>query len=202
MKNLLCITGFIFCFVAFGQEKTVMNEQFSDNSGGWPGVKTAVSSAAVNGGRGMYILRYKESVDNFTVMKDIGLDTKRDFKFEARLYKEKGVKNYGYGLTWGGRSDNYYSFLISGTGYYCYGKVVDGAWVDITDWVYSTTISQGNKSYNTVAVRKVDGHYDFEINNNVVATIAADTFFGNLIGFNVNNAQTILVDWTTFSYLE
>ena len=201
MKNLLFVTAFIFWGAGFAQEKKLLNEQFSDNSGNWPSIKTAVSSAAVNTARGVYILRYKDVVNNLAVMKDIGVDAKRDFKFEAKFYKEKGVKNYGYGIIWGGRPDNYYSVLIAGTGYYCYGKVVDGVWTDITDWVHSPVISQGNKSYNSVAVSKIGGTYYFDINNNRVATIQAEGVFGNQVGFNVNNKQTILVDWATFTYL-
>jgi len=68
-------------------------------------------------------------------------------------------------------------------------------------WIYSEQIIQGNKKYNTIAVSKIGNTYHFEINSVKVATSTVQPFFGNKIGFNVNNKQTVLVDWITVEYL-
>jgi hypothetical protein len=196
---------FVLNCAFFAQNTVVLYDDFKDNANGWQEGRTAVSIVEVNKQRRMYVIKHTSKVktEAWTAWKAIEIDENRDFAITASLYKESGVKNYGYGLLWGGKEQNYYSFLISPGGYYSIGKVVDGKWQNITNtsWISTPTVVRGNKAFNKLAVLKIDGKYYFEINGIRVATAPIGPFFGNYVGFNINNKQKILVDWIKVEYL-
>jgi hypothetical protein len=206
MRNALrffTFTLFIQCGTIYSQT-VVFEDNFKDNKNHWPQAKTTYSDIRLNPGREMYMIKYKlkETADACTSWIDVDLDEDKNFRISALLYKEGGVKNYGYGLLWGGTEDNYYSFLVSPGGFYSIGKVVDGIWQDLTpDWVPCDAVEQGRKGHNKLALSKIGDTYHFEINNQKVATMKMGPFFGNKIGFNVNNKQKIMVDWIKVEYL-
>lgn len=186
-------------------QNVILFDEFKDNSNNWQQGKTAISDVRIIPGREMYMVNHKSKVttEAWTAWTDVTIDEKRDFKISALLYKEGGVKNYGYGLLWGGREKNFYSFLVSPGGYYCVGKVVDGIWQDITPdgWIKSTLVEQGRKGSNRLALSKIGETYHFEINGQKVATMKCGPFYGNKLGFNVNNKQKIMIDWIKVEYL-
>ncbi len=185
-------------------QTVVFEDNFIDNQNHWPQSKTTASDIRLNPGREMYMIKYnlKETGDACTAWIDMDLDEDKDFRISALLYKEGGVKNYGYGILWGGTEDNFYSFMVSPGGFYIVGKVVDGIWQNLTqEWVASDAVEQGRKGYNKLAMSKIGDTYHFEINNQKVATMKLGPFFGNKIGFNVNNKQKIMVDWIKVEYL-
>ncbi len=190
----------------YAQNTIILHDQFKDNSNGWQEGRTAVSVVEVNKQRRMYVIKHTSKVktEAWTAWKTIPIDESRNFSITAMLYKESGVKNYGYGLLWGGKEQNYYSFLVSPGGYYSIGQVVNGKWQNITDksWITTPTVVRGNKAFNKLAVVKLDGNYYFEINGIRVATAPIGPFYGNYVGFNVNNKQKILVDWIKIEYLD
>ncbi len=206
MKKILCFIVFAFLISAshsFAQT-LVFEDNFTDNKNNWPQAKKTNSDIRLIPGREMYMIKYKlkETADACTSWIDIDLNENKNFRISALLYKEGGVKNYGYGMLWGGKEDNYYSFLVSPGGFYSIGKVVDGIWQDLTpDWVACDAVEQGRKGHNKLALSKIGDTYHFEINNQKVATMKLGPFFGNKIGFNVNNKQKIMVDWIKVEYL-
>jgi hypothetical protein len=205
LQSFLLLTIMQICILINAQNTVVLYDQFKDNTNGWQEGRTAVSIVEINKQRRMYVIKHTSKVrtEAWTAWTTIPLDESRDFAITAMLYKESGVKNYGYGLLWGGKEQNYYSFLISPGGFYSIGQVVDGKWQNIThkSWIETPTVARGNKAFNKLAVLKIDGKYYFEINGNRVATAPIGPFYGNFVGFNVNNKQKILVDWIKVEYL-
>lgn len=207
MKNtstfLLLLT--VFISLQTNSQTVVFEDEFKDNRNNWQEGKTEVSDVRIIPGREMYLVNHssKASGEAWTAWTDVEIDEKEDFRISALLYKEGGVKNYGYGLLWGGTIDNYYSFLVSPGGYYCVGKVVNGIWEDITPegWIASDAVEQGRKGYNKLSLSKIGNIYHFEINGYKVATMKCGPFFGTKLGFNVNNKQKILIDWIKVEYL-
>ncbi len=189
------------------QENIVLFDDFKDNQALWPELETSISSIKVNKNRRMYVLKYntKTSKDALTAWKNVGLDESRDYSISAMLYKESGVKNFGYGLIWGARDDFFYSFLVSPGGFYCIGKVENGLWNDITTgkngWVKSSAVVTGRKAFNKLTLSKIGAKLHFEINGIKVATMNVLPTYGSNVGFNVNNKQKILVDWVKITYL-
>lgn len=206
MKNLSLFLASTALFGIFQlQAQTVIFEDdFKDNKNNWPQAQTANSDIRLIPGREMYMIKYdlKNTDEACTSWIDFNLNENKNFRISALLYKEGGVTNYGYGLIWGGKEKNFYSFLVSPGGFYSIGKVVDGIWQDLTpDWVACDAVEQGRKGHNKLALSKIGDTYHFEINNRKVATMKIGPFFGNKIGFNVNNKQKIMVDWIKVEYL-
>jgi hypothetical protein len=200
----------VICFnsiLLFSQETVIFHDDFKTNSNGWKEEETFNSKLKVNTQRRMYVLDYKlkDSKDAFTSWKEIEIDETKDFSISALLYKETGVKNFGYGIVWGAKKDNFYSFLVSPQGSFCIGKVIDGKWNNITTgkkgWVNSGSVAKGRRAFNKLTMSKIGTKFHFEVNGIKVATMDAEPFFGKNIGFNVNNKQKILVDWIKVSYL-
>lgn len=206
MKNLVLFLAFVLLSGSFQSyaQTLVFEDDFKDNKNNWPQAQTANSDIRLIPGREMYMIKYnlKNTDEACTSWIDLNLNENKNFRITALLYKEGGVKNYGYGLLWGGNETNFYSFLVSPGGFYSIGKVVDGIWQDLTpDWVASDAVEQGRKGYNKLAVSKIGDTYHFEVNNQKVATMKLGPFFGTKIGFNVNNKQKIMVDWIKVEYL-
>jgi len=200
---------FLFIFIiahlsfSFSQNDVILFDEFNNNSNAWQEGKTGLANVDVSDARGLYIIDYKLKYDAWTAWKDLEINEKKDFEIEAKFYKDKGVKNYGYGILWGGTDDNYYSCMITGNGFVCVGKVANGIWEDITPdgWIKTPAVNEGNNKYNSITVRKLGDIYEFDVNSNKVVRIKCGPFFGNKIGFNVNNKQRILVDWIRVKYL-
>lgn len=204
MKSGLLIFGILFFAASMAQDKIILRDDFNNNSNHWQQYSNAAADVKVDIQRGMYQIDYKlkETEDACTAWTEIELNENKNFRITAQLYKEKGVKDYGYGLLWGGTEDNFYSFLISPGGFYCVGKVVDGKWNDITPgWQETETVSCGNHAFNKLTISKIGDTYHFEVNDLKVATMKLGTFFGNKLGFNVNNKQKIMVDWIEVEYI-
>lgn len=203
MKLHLLIFQFCLLTFSFSQNNVILNDDFVNNSNGWQEGKTLDAEVDVNDKRGFYIIEHTRNYEAWTAWKDLDLNENRDFEIEASFYKDKGVKNYGYGILWGGTDNNYYSFMITGNGFFCVGKVVDGDWQDITPdgWIETGVVNEGNNKYNSLTVRKKGASYEFDVNNKMVLKIKCGTFFGKKIGFNINNRQRIMVDWIQVKYL-
>lgn len=206
--SLLLLTLFsLINHTKYAQEKIIFFDDFKTNSNNWIEEETSISKSKVNTNRRMYVLeyKYKNTIDAFTSWKEIDLDENKDFSISALLYKENGVKNYGYGLVWGAQKENFYSFLVSPQGSFCIGKVIDGKWNNITTgnkgWVKSGAVVKGKRAFNKLTISKLGQKLYFEVNGIKVATMDAEPFFGKNIGFNVNNKQKILVDWIKITYL-
>lgn len=204
MKTSLFIL-LVLCAGSLAQAQVILHDEFNDNSNHWQEGVTAVSDVKVDTRRSMYHIEHKSKVSTeaWTAWTEVDLKESKNFRITAQLYKEKGVKNYGYGLLWGGEENNYYSFLVSPGGFYCVGKVVNGDWQDITPegWIETATVSCGNHAFNKLTLSKIGETYHFEINDLKVATMKCGPFFGNKLGFNVNNKQRIMVDWIKVEYI-
>lgn len=204
MKNYLLLLFVLFLSFGLKAQTVLMHDEFKDNSNKWQVGKTAVSDVSIDYGRDMYVIQHKskDTKDAWTVWTELDINENKNFRISALMYKQNGVKNYGYGLLWGGAPDNYYSFLISPSGFYCVGKVVNGIWNDITpEWVETETVTKGRHAWNKLTLSKIGDTYHFEINDLKVATMKCGPFFGNKIGFNINNKQKVLVEWIKVEYL-
>ena len=203
MKYIFSLLFSLVCFYSIGQVSVLLDENFSTDELPWYISKSDIGQSKINTGRGVYIINHKRKSSTLPAYYSLKIDEKRNFKISANLYKDKGVNNYGYGLLWGGKSKNYYSFMISATGYFLVGKVEEGVWQDLLPdgWISSDAIKKGKNKFNKLAVSKIDGRYHFEINGYEVATIPLGNFYGDWVGFNVNNKQKILADWIKVEYL-
>lgn len=205
MKKIYTLLFILSSSICIGQAEILLDYNFDNTSNlyPWSTTKSKTEFARINTGRGVYIIHHKKKSGTLPATMPLKIDEHRDFKISAQIYKDKGVLDYGFGLLWGGKLKNYYSFMISATGYFIVGKVENGIWQNLVPngWIASDAIKQGNSKYNTLALSKIGDRYHFEINGYEVATMPLGNFYGDWVGFNVNNKQRILADWIKVEYL-
>jgi hypothetical protein len=168
------------------------NSQFTSNAAGWTPVKGAwsISSAGqyhTPGISGMFnSTRYKENYPTLT--------------YTVRL-KSTSCSNCGNYLYFrgvpgpvnsDGRWNNGYVFEYSNNGYFTIGKQVNGSWVTLQNWTYSSAISS---TWNTLKVTAKGNFMQFFINNVRVA-------YGNFPGYSTGQVGIgFLRDYSLLGHL-
>jgi hypothetical protein len=122
---------------------------------------------------GQYFIFVKAQEYNYWSMAG---ETFQDFVIEVETTQLDGPDNNDYGIILRYQDDaNFYSFEISGDGYYTFNKLVDDELFDIIPWQENRAIKQGN-SHNTLRVEAVGPNFTFYINNELV-DVAIDSDF-------------------------
>ncbi len=106
-----------------------------------------------------------------------------------------------YGLQWG-KSVNpvrQYDFLLTGGGHFTIDKY-DGVFSDYVPFTISDHVNR--YAFNKITVRKIADNYYFFLNEKLVHTMPFEPFFGNLVGFQVGDNSTIMIDHIDIVYLD
>ncbi|MDA3822107.1 MAG: caspase family protein, partial [Bacteroidales bacterium] len=92
-----------------------------------------------------------------------------------------------------------FDFLLTGNGNFTIDKYTS----DFHDFVPFTESEKVNRyAANKLTVRKVDGKYYFFLNEQLVHSMPFENFYGNLMGIQVAENSTILVDYFKVTYLD
>jgi uncharacterized repeat protein (TIGR01451 family) len=129
------------------------------------------------------------------------IDQKRNFEIETSIRFVEGQMDKGYGLQWG-KSVNpirQFDFLLTGGGHYTIDKY-DGKFLDYVPFTLSDDVNR--YAFNKLTVRKVDNKYYFFLNEKLVHSMPFEPFFGNLLGFQVGDNSTIMIDHIEIAYLD
>ncbi len=129
------------------------------------------------------------------------IDQKRNFEIEVSLRFVEGKMDKGYGLQWGKAVNPFmqYDFLLTGNGHFTIDKYTG----EFHDYVPFTISDKVNRyAFNKLTVRKVSDRYYFFLNENLVHSMPFEPFFGNLLGFQVAENSTILIDDIDVAYLD
>lgn len=129
------------------------------------------------------------------------IDTERDFEIETSIKFVGGDLSKGYGLQWG-KSKNpqkQFDFLLTGNGHYTIDKYT-GEFHDYVPFTQSTMVN--SYAANKLTVRKVDSLYYFFLNEQLAHSMPFEDFYGNLMGVQVAENSTILVDYFKVTYLD
>jgi uncharacterized repeat protein (TIGR01451 family) len=129
------------------------------------------------------------------------IDQKRDFEIETSIRFVEGQMDKGYGLQWG-KSVNpvrQYDFLLTGGGHFTIDKY-DGQFQDYVPFTISDDVNR--YAFNKLTVRKVADKYYFFLNEKLVHSMPFEPFFGNLLGFQVGDNSTIMIDHINIAYLD
>jgi hypothetical protein len=106
----------------------------------------------------------------------VARETFQDFIMEVETSQLAGPDNNDYGVILRYQDDaNFYSFEISGDGYYTFSKLVDDQLFDIIPWQESEAIEVG-ESRNKLRVEAVGPNFTFYINDELV-DVAIDSEF-------------------------
>ena len=129
------------------------------------------------------------------------LDQNRDFEIEVKVKLVKGNMEKAYGLQWG-KSKNpvkQFDFYLTGNGHYTIDKYT-GEFHDFVPFTQSGKVN--SYTYNKLSIRKIKDKYYFFLNEHLVHTMPFEPFYGNLMGFQVAENSTILIDYFNVSYLD
>jgi uncharacterized repeat protein (TIGR01451 family) len=129
------------------------------------------------------------------------IDQKRSFEIEASIRFVEGKMDKGYGLQWGKAIFplKQFDFLLTGAGHYTIDKYTG----EFKDYVPFTISDKVNRyAFNKLTVRKVGDMYYFFLNEKLVHSMPFEPFFGNLLGFQVAENSTIMIDNIEIAYLD
>jgi hypothetical protein len=130
----------------------LFEDDFSDPTSGW----AVYSDAEVKMGYedGEYSILVKgQNLIAWSLNERAG--TFKDFILEVDARQVSGPDNNDYGLLFRYQDeDNFYSFGVSGDGYYSLYKKVRGEWVAIVDWTESAYVNKGRSTNRLKVVAK------------------------------------------------
>jgi hypothetical protein len=129
------------------------------------------------------------------------IDQKRNFEIETSIRFVEGKMDKGYGLQWGKAINplKQFDFLLTGSGHFTIDKYTG----EFNDYIPFTISDKVNRyAYNKLTVRKVEDMYYFFLNEKLVHSMPFEPFFGNLLGFQVAENSTIMVDNIDIAYLD
>jgi hypothetical protein len=113
-----------------------------------------------------------------------------EFLLQATASYSGAVDN-AYGLLFqvkvGQESDDFYTFRISGDGFYTVEKTQAGELTAVIDWTPSTLIDQTEGAANVLTVEGRDDTYNLYINGQQVNTFTDAAYSTGTFGFMVDN---------------
>ena len=167
----------------------VLRDYFSDNRNNWPVRNNKDMQATVGSGR--YRLRHNAKA-GYMLLKQIGLTDRDNFTIEVEFRHISGVTDWGFGLAFGAKnSHNGYVVYINDDGYFSFGKFDNNKWRDTIPWRKLNVIRK--KQSNVLKLLKKGNTLEFYVNGNIIDRTTAPQFFGDRIGFQVDNVQTVEV---------
>ena len=114
-----------------------------------------------------------------------------DFVLEIETRQIDGPDENDYGVILRYQDDNnFYSFRISGDGYYAFDKIVDGEFYDIIRWQESQVIRQGS-SRNTIRVEAIGDTMNFCVNDEFLDTAIDPSFSAGDVGVVVGTYENV-----------
>jgi|GEM_PF-1166959 len=159
-------------------------DDFSDPNSGWPTDDDEDRSIGYLNGEYQIYLKNENSVYWLTPGPLTGRDLflPDDYRVEMEVRKvSSGEGLYGlmFGIQFAPNSIEAYTVLINPTSReFILGKnMMDGSWIVLVDWTYSSAINQGGGS-NHIAVNRIDSNIKLYINGSQVANINDGSFLG------------------------
>ena len=181
-------------------DKTIWEDDFTSNKNSWSLLNNEKAVLEVKSNK--YYFEHKRTSKGYTSTKIIDVDTSKDFEIESKILKISGIKNNGFGFTFGRKdSDNQFVFTITSNGSYSIDQYKDGAYTAIKDWTKSSHIKTGNYAYNTLKIKKERGFIKFYVNGRYLTLYTHKPFMGKRIGFVVYNDQKIAIDNFKIKYI-
>jgi hypothetical protein len=172
----------------------ILTDSFDDNRNNW-NLDTGLDQAYIEDGKLNLVSKVPnkgfKSSPNFTT--PIG-----EFTIEVETKKISGVDGNTYGLTFGEISgDEYFTFGITGNGYYRLCRWAGGQWEYLIPYVYSSAINKGN-SINKLAVVCTSSEVKLYVNEHYLEIVSTGRNMRGGIGLIVN-AEGIQVAFDNLS---
>ena len=123
----------------------------------------------------------------------IPFDQTSDYVIEATLSNPKGNKNAVYGLLFGYKDwDNYYQFIINGTGQYYVNGEYEGV-SSVVKYLTAANSTLNQSGDNKLKIFKFGNQFTFSINGKNMGTAPAKNLRGNEFGITTKTAGEYLL---------
>jgi len=166
-------------------------DNFSDNKNHWPVLNNDTVIVAIKNDSLFFV--NKKVFSAFSIWKDANIDTTKDFVIKTSLIWKSGVDTSACGLVWGAKNkNNKYTFLVRKNGRFKVDFDKDSVKTYLKEWTSSSAI---NSSNNVLEIKKVNRLLYFKINNEQVFASSYFSFFGQGVGFKVENETSIAADY-------
>ena len=189
MKLILGILFVSFGFTLLHSE--VYHEKFDEINNKWWTGETESNTVSLENGS----LILNKLTDGFIYFPyTLAFDEEQDYSIRAEMTQLSGITNHGYGIIWGAYDvDNLYYFIVSSNQMYSVYKSTEEGWVPIKDWTDFDSINEMGAK-NIIEIVQKNKRLHFKINNNIVFDTTGVDFFGDIVGFTVNNKMKVAVD--------
>ncbi len=190
---LIILVSLLNISPVFASEKILLQDKFDDNMNSWIISRGNNFKLDIKNG----ILNIENKTKNSlitTTLFPTKIDQSKDFEIKAEIKKISGLDNNSYDLVWGFvDKDNFYSFGVSGTGAFRYGKYVKGIYKSLVNWTSSSFINKKNAK-NKLALVKSENKIYFYCNHNLLGSSTFEKFIGNKQGIMLQTKMTVQVD--------
>ena len=173
-------------------QKTIFFDDFSSNANKWP--TYTINNIDYLAYNGKYVVDINDSL-TYCMFIPIQIDAAKNYTISATMVHTSGDINAGYGIYFGGSDlKNYYSLTIAASGYYRLYKETANVYSEILPWTISTVLKKGNYVENEVKLVRDGASWKIMLNGQLVNTVPAGSFMGNLVGFTKNGPLRIEFD--------
>jgi outer membrane protein OmpA-like peptidoglycan-associated protein len=173
----------------------LLEDDFTDNRNNWF-TGTDHSTYKVSLQNGNYVLDRHGEVSNTLIYKHLTINPQKDFTIEATMTQESGAAHNGYGLIWYSKPGNYNVFIITSDGRYeihFHEKEETKIKKELTKSDFINPIRVTNK----LAIKKKGPVTSFYVNDHLLYETEDIAYFGEDIGFELNERMKVLVDKIT-----
>lgn len=170
-------------------KETVLEEQFNNNSNGWPEDINDTYSASVNSGT--YYLEHFRTKGSKSFDIPTKLDVSNNYFIETRGKIVSGDKYNGYGIVWGKGKNGFLSFVITGDSKFYVRRIHQGV---AGEYLIDPKTSKYIKPIgheNLIRVQYSEGLFNFFINGKYVAHIPMEKYFGDNVGIILYGKQKV-----------
>ncbi len=197
MKKITLVSLIVsLTLFVFAQDKIVFDEQFDNNDFGWAIDNFDSYSSSMSDG--MYHFNRTAEKNTSYITEKIFIDPKEDFYIETRYKQNSGIVNHGFGLTFGYKDiDNFYTFIVSGNGYFRFSKYEKDVFENLVKWEKFSEETYSFGDYQTLGMRQTDGKWKFYFNDELICETEQRSFYGTELGFTTSNEMSISIDYLT-----
>ena len=194
MKRLLltamCI---VFPLQLFSQLPLWFDEEFNEHTRGWSEKEHESYTTKIVDGA--YKIQHKRESGSWNFWISQYIDQDKDFIIESKITETEGITNHGYGLIWGTKNvSNSYGFIVSSDNHFQINRRKGGDFEKLYGWKETTAIKPNNEA-NILKIKKSGDSLYFYANDILLHTMSRKSFNGSKIGFVLNNAMTVKVDY-------
>jgi hypothetical protein len=169
-------------------EGVLYQDTFDADTGNWILESDLDASARFADGQ----LQSEITASNLIAWAELGDRQFGDFVLEVDATQLSGPDDNSYGVVFRVKNSNaYYSFDISGDGYYAVKRRDEAeggrwTWIAAKDWLESSAIHQG-ASTNKIKIVVQGSHFAFYVNDQQIAEADDNTYRSGAIGLNAGS---------------